>query len=64
MGKTSIVNHRLVAFLYILGRDHLPLGKIEEIMVEHVEKGEIYNFSNGALEHYAKHISRRLNENA
>jgi hypothetical protein len=57
------MNSRLVAFIYILGRDYLPLGDIEKIIEDHVDRAETYEYSNEYLEFYAKHISRRLGRN-
>lgn len=45
----------LVSFLYILIRDHLPCGVIEDIMLQHVETKDTNTamFSNGWLAQYA-----------
>ena len=60
--RSSSVNsdNKLVEFLYILMRDHLPAGKVEGIMIDHVTGGE-NNYTNGWLATYAKDIARRLN---
>ena len=48
----------MVAFLYELMRDHLPLGKVEEL-VRNSPKME-YVFTNGFLANYAKDLAERL----
>lgn len=51
----------LVSFLYILMRDHLTAGDIENIMVNHVADAQSdCSFSNGWLANYAKDIASRL----
>lgn len=51
----------LVSFLYILMRDHLATGIIEEIMLNHVEHGQSEShFTNGWLANYCKDIAARL----
>lgn len=49
----------LVDFLYILLRDHLPAGTVEEIMLNHVNKEES-QYTNGWLANYALDIATRL----
>lgn len=54
---------KLIAFIYLLGRDCLPLGKIEEIAksISVLDiKGPI--FSNKQLGIYAEDVARRLLE--
>lgn len=56
---------KLVGFLYILMRDYLPTGKIEEIMQGHVyPDGMLADFesiyTNGWLAQYAKDLANRL----
>lgn len=52
---------RLTAFLYTLMRDHLPSGKIEQILVELEELGtNEYYFTNGLLAVYAEMLAERL----
>jgi hypothetical protein len=54
---------RLVAFLYILLRDELPAGRIEAVLVDHVERvppGGSSVFSNAHLESYARELAERL----
>jgi len=50
---------KLVSFLYVLMRDHLPCGAIEEIMLKHITNKET-NFCNGWLANHAKDIAERL----
>jgi hypothetical protein len=50
-----------VAFIYTLGRDHLPFGKIAEIMKDiGATAGKPYLFTNGWLADYSKYIVSRL----
>ena len=51
----------LISFLYILGRDHLPLGVIEEIMRKDVEAvaGEVM-YTNGWLAEWAEDVAARI----
>ena len=49
----------LVPLLYEIVRDHLPIGVIEEI-VQGIEIGTTYVFSNGWLAEYAKDAASRL----
>ena len=62
--RSGSVNSKdpLVTFLYILMRDELTPGRIEEIIKEHVqpEKRESSQFSNGWLATYARDIAARL----
>lgn len=65
-------NDKLICFIYILGRDYLPLGSMEEIMKNHVEKTQCFGiptkgpsetkivYSNKYLEEYARSVSDRL----
>jgi hypothetical protein len=53
----------LVNFLYHLGRDHLPLGVIESLMMKNVEvatKATHCKFSNGYLAKWAQDVADRL----
>lgn len=54
----------LVAFLYILMRDHLPVGEVEGIISNHVGQGEdrgcVSHYSNGWLAKYAEYLAGRL----
>lgn len=49
----------VVAFLYILMRDHLSPGKVEKVVLEHCSGGK-HIFTNGWLAEYAKDIAIRL----
>lgn len=53
---------RLVTFLYILMRDYLPTGKVEEIMLKHVTETEDkeVRYSSAHLAALAKEIAERL----
>lgn len=57
-------NNKLTLFLYVLGRDYLPLGSIEAIMKNHVEKSVLLevDYSNKYLEKYARSVSDRLTD--
>jgi hypothetical protein len=50
---------KLVCFLYILMRDYIPCGKVEEIMYEQISDEESV-FTNGYLAKYAQDIAERL----
>ncbi len=52
----------LVQFLYILGRDELPLGAIEAIIARHVElhPGKDVKYSNPHLEAWAREAAERI----
>ena len=50
----------LVAFLYILGRDDMTLGRIEEILQDHCHGHSQVTFSNKHLEAYARSVADRL----
>lgn len=52
----------LVAFLYVLMRDRLTSGAVENIMEKFVEPAQDkgYRFTNGYLAAYAKNLARRL----
>lgn len=58
--RSGLVNDsdKLVTFIYLLGRDHLPVGEIEEIM-KGISKDE-FVFSNGWLAKYAQDVKNRL----
>ena len=55
---------KLTAFLYILLRDHIPAGAMEEIARGFVEYDDEprhdYEFSNGWLAQYAQDLANRL----
>lgn len=54
----------LVRFLYILMRDHLPSGVVEDIMENHVEKEkhEWTRLTNGFLAGHAYDLASRLKQ--
>ena len=51
---------RLVLFIYLLGRDHLPLGTIEEILDTCDKQYSFGTYTNGFLANYAKVAAERL----
>lgn len=51
---------KLVCFIYQLGRDHLSLGKIEEIMMNIKNEKMEYTYTNGWLAQYAQDVTSRL----
>lgn len=54
----------LETFFYILLRDHLTAGAVEEILLDMAEgDSKITNFSNGWVASHAKFIVKRLTEN-
>ena len=55
----STTNSKLVTFMYLLMRDHLPAGTIEQIIVD-IDKQESFILSNGYLGQYAEDIEKRL----
>lgn len=57
-------NDPLVHFLYILMRDHLSCGKVEDIMfdVNEFSKNKDTDFGNGWLAQYCMDIAKRLKE--
>lgn len=56
---SQLSRDRLVSLLYILGRDHLPLGKIEDILRNNIPNVTPI-FSNKPLEQYANAVLDRL----
>ena len=61
-GNVNYRNH-LITFIYILGRDHLSLGQIEEIMIQNNLNDSIYpeiEFTNGWLADWAEDVAKRL----
>lgn len=44
---------KFTCFIYLLGRDYLPLGSIENIMADMREELTEYNYTNGWLANYA-----------
>jgi len=56
-------DRKLVAFLYVLARDHLPLGVIEEIDTAKVRQQGDYStvdYTNGWLLQWAENLADRL----
>ena len=54
------INSKLVSFLYELMRDHLPPGKIEELIRASQEPDVTY--TNGWLAKYAQDLANRLKD--
>lgn len=52
-------NDKVVALLYLLTRDHLPVGVVERIVTE-IESNSVFNFTNGFLAKNAKVLAKRL----
>jgi len=50
---------KVVGFIYLLGRDYMGIGKIEQIMDSISSETVIY--TNGWLAQYAKDVANRLN---
>lgn len=50
---------KLVCFLYVLLRDHIQPGQIEDIMLSQIT-GKPTEFTNGWLAKYAKDVASRL----
>lgn len=54
---------KLVAFLYLLIRDHLPAGEVQGIILKiETEDSNLWEYSNGYLANYAKYLENELNE--
>lgn len=53
------INSRLVSFLYELMRDHLPPGKVEEVVRASEDEPNI-KYTNGWLATYAQDLADRL----
>jgi len=61
MEKTKQFEERVVAFLYELGRDHLPLADVEKLVRSSEGPfGIVTKYSNKGLEIYAREIVERL----
>jgi len=54
-----VSNDPLVVFLYVLLKEHLPSGVIEEIINKHTYQ-ETTTFTNSWLAGYAKDLAARL----
>lgn len=59
-GKVKL-NGRLISFLYELMRDHLPAGKVEEIIRASEDQSEVV-YTNGWLAQYAEDLAKRLKD--
>jgi hypothetical protein len=55
-------NSKLVAFLYLLMRDHLAVGVVESIMLEVSADSMPITYTNGWLAQHCLDIEKRLNE--
>jgi hypothetical protein len=54
---------KLISFLYVLMRDHLPPGKVEELIRETELEGNGENqYSNGWLAQYSIDLAARLTD--
>lgn len=60
--EASEVPPRLLDFLYILARDHLPTGTMESIMWDNVDT-EASSYCNSFIEGYARDLALRLLDN-
>lgn len=56
----SIDGDKLDAFLYVLARDHLPVGVLEEIITDMTPGIVDFQFTNGYLARYAQDLKARL----
>lgn len=55
----------LVTFLYVLLRDHVTAGAVEEVLESHVEKSKgVVVLSNGYVAAHAEDIAARLRGHA
>lgn len=59
--KSGNINYtdKLTAFLYILMRDSVTPGRIEEILINHIDEAE-QEYTNGWLAKYANYVAERL----
>ncbi len=57
-----IINSRLVSFLYMLMRDHLPCGEVEKLVQNDTDTFEDVTFTNGWLATYAQDLADRLKD--
>lgn len=57
------MNERLVDFLYVLARDELPVGAIEDLMWDHVDT-EPSSYCNEWLEGWARDLAKRLTDDS
>jgi hypothetical protein len=58
--KTHKSSDPLVAFLYLLMRDHLPCGRVEDILEDIGPAPFGHEFTNGFLAQHAEDIAKRL----
>lgn len=57
----AVSESRLQFFLYLLLRDHLPAGVVEQLVREVSSLPPVgHGFSNPALAHYAGELARRI----
>ena len=57
-GNITINNSKLTSFLYVLMRDHLSFGQVENLVFDNQEPDVLY--TNGWLAKYAEDIANRL----
>lgn len=57
---TVKINSKLVSFLYELMRDHLPTGKVEELV--RASNDPDVTYTNGWLALYAQDLANRLKD--
>lgn len=55
------INSKLVSFLYVLMRDHLPTGDVESLIRESEDDPDV-TYTNGWLAKYAENLANRLGE--
>ena len=60
--KTEAYNDPVITFVYLLLRDELSAGVVEEIITQVEEKPGVITFSNGFIADYASDIVNRLSE--
>lgn len=51
---------KLIAFLYILMRDHLTPGTVQGILHHHVQEGSLDKYTNGFLFDYCEWVANEL----
>ncbi len=60
--KEHKTNKGLTAFLYLLMRDHVTPGKLEEILERHLKRGAGFTLTNGYLGEYAEELANKIEE--
>src|SRR5574342_348082 len=55
-----VYSDALTVFLYLLMRNDLPAGKVEELVLEAVSTSEDIQFTNGWLAQYASNLAEEL----